>query len=75
MARQSPNPTSKMLAKAVVAGAGIGMPGVTPPPGMGAVLLYVPLGDILGKSPIDIQADLGMPWHVEDGPGVWFDEL
>ncbi|CAD0266084.1 hypothetical protein DENIT_70062 [Pseudomonas veronii] len=42
---------------------------------MGAVLLYVPLGDILGKSPIDIQADLGMPWHVEDGPGVWFDEL
>lgn len=75
MARKSPNPESKMLAKAVVAGAGMGMPGVELPEGMGAVLLYVPLSEFAGKSIHDIQADLGIRWHMEGGPGVWLDEL
>jgi len=73
--RKSPNPHSKMLENAVVGGAGMSLPGVTPPQGMGAVLLYVPLTEVLGKSPLEIQADLGMPWHCEGGPAVWFDEL
>lgn len=75
MERKSPNPNSKMLENAVVGGAGIGMPGITPPAGMGAVLLFVPLTEIMGKSAFEMQADLGIPWHCVDGPGVWFDEL
>ena len=63
-----------MLSGAVVAGAGLGMPGVNPPPGMAAVLLYVPAGEISNKSPIDIQADLGLPWHAEGGDPIWFED-
>lgn len=43
------------------------MSAINPPPGMAAVLLYVPAGEILNKSPIDIQADLGLPWQAEGG--------
>lgn len=74
MTRKSPNPESKMLANAIVGGAGMGMPGVTPPRGMGAVLLYVPLDSIQGKSPVEMQADLGLPWHCEGGQPIWFNE-
>lgn len=76
MERKTPNPESKMLARAIVGGAGMGMPGVDSPPGMGAVLLFVPLDEIAGKSPQDVQADLGLPWASGDeGEGVWFDEM
>ena len=74
MERKTPNPKSQMLENAVVGSAGISWEGVTPPPGMGAVLLYVPISEVLGKSPLDIQSDLGMPWHCEGHPPVWFDE-
>ncbi|KZN20808.1 MULTISPECIES: hypothetical protein [Pseudomonas] len=79
MKRQIPNPTSKILANAVVGGAGMGMPGIDMPKGMGAVLLYVPIADIAGKHPMEIQADLGLAWAVEDESGtcsgIWFDEI
>lgn len=74
MKREIPNPQSKLLESALVAGAGIGLPGAEPPPGMGAILLYVPLGEIVAKSPLDIQEDLGLPWYCDSGPGIWFDE-
>lgn len=75
MERKSPNPHSKLLEKAVVGGAGMSLPGVTPPQGLGVVLLYVPLSEVLGKSAIDMQSDLGIPWHCEGGQPVWFDDL
>jgi hypothetical protein len=75
MSRKTPNPESKLLANAIVGGAGLGMPGVTPPPGMAAVLLYVPIGEMLNKNIFEMQADLGLPWHAEGGDPVWFDEV
>lgn len=79
MKRPIPNPTSKILSNAVVGGAGMGMPGVEMPKGMGAVLLFVPLTEMQGKSPIELQADLGLPWACEDESGncsgMWFDEI
>lgn len=70
------NVNSEMLAKAVVGGAGLGLPpgaGI-PPRGMGAVLLYVPLSAMAGKTPVEMQADMGLPWAGEEGEPVWFPE-
>lgn len=68
------NLNSEMLAMAVVGGAGMGLPpgAGTPPPGMGAVLLYVPLSAMAGKSPIEMQADMGLPWAGPNGEPFWF---
>lgn len=75
MTRKSPNPTSTLLPNAVVGGCGMGVPPDSdPPPGMGVVLLYVPLGLVVGKSPPEIQRDLGLPWSVEGGGSYWFDD-
>lgn len=75
--RVTPNPSSKLLSKAIVAGAGLGSPpSVTPPLGYGAVVLFVPAAELVKMSPPDIQADLGMPWtDGTSGPGVWFDDF
>lgn len=71
-----PNPKSKILANAVVGGAGLGCPpDVSAPAGMGIIMLYVPLDQVVGKSLIDIQRDLGLPWFAEGGPAIWFYEL
>lgn len=43
-----------------------------PPRGMGAVLLYVPLEAMQDKSPIEMQADMGLPWAGPGGEPVWF---
>lgn len=73
-ARVIPNPNSKILAAAVVGGASLLIPpGSAPPPGMAAVILYVPLRDIVGKNLSDIQADLGVPWFMGEGEPYWFD--
>jgi len=46
------------------------------PDGMATLVLYVPMEQIIGKSPPDIQDDLGLPWSVVGGEDpVWFDEL
>ena len=78
MKRKIPNPESKLLASAVVGGAGMGIPGFDLPKGMGAVLLFVPISEIAGKNPMEIQSDLGLPWAIEDESGAcsgtWFDE-
>lgn len=73
--RKTPNPASNILATAVVGGAGLAIPPMlnTPPKGMAAIVLYVPVEHIAGKTVIDIQRDIGLPWHVEGGPGMWFD--
>ena len=70
------NIKSEMLAKAVVGGAGLGLPpgAGTPPPGMGAVLLYVPLEAMRDKSPVEMQADMGLPWAGPNGEPFWFPE-
>lgn len=74
--RATPNPLSKILSNAVVGGAGSELPlNANPPKGMAVVLLYVPVGHIEGKTPIDIQEDIGLPWSTTEGKGVWFDEL
>jgi hypothetical protein len=74
--RITPNPKSMILANAVVGGAGLGSPPeITAPAGMGTVILYVPIDCVVGKTPIDIQNDIGLPWFVEDGPAIWFDEM
>lgn len=75
--KTTPNPESKMLAQAVVGGVGLSIPpdAGTPPEGMAAVLLYVPLSLVNAKSPIDIQADLGLPWSGPAGEPIWFDSL
>lgn len=72
--RKVPNPESKLLARALVGGAGILVPqgAIEPPPGMGAIILYVPLEDVC-KDPLEIQADLGIPWSM-DGQPYWFDQ-
>ena len=74
--RQTPNPNSTMLAEAIVGGAGIDLPpDMDVPVGMGAILLYVPLEHMVGKSMPQIQADLGLPWSAGDGQGFWFSDL
>ena len=74
--RLIPNPQSKLLSKAIVAGAGLGLPpNIEIPDGMAVVLLIVPMNEMIGKRLPDIQNDLGLPWHSGDGHGVWFDEL
>lgn len=75
--RKTPNPNSKLLTKAIVAGAGLNIPqGVQPPAGYGAVLLFIPATELSKLNPLEIQADLGMPWSDgTSGPGVWFDDL
>ena len=67
-------PDSTILSAAVVGGAGLALPpdaGI-PPPGMGAVLLYVPLEVIGGKNPGEMQADMGLPWAGPNGEPYWF---
>lgn len=71
--QEMPNPQSLILSASVIAGAGIGIPTNTEiPEGMGAVLLLVPLDQLKGKSPVEIQEDIGLPWHAGNGEGVWF---
>lgn len=74
--RTIPNPDSVLLRRAIIGGAGLGLPpGLEAPPGMAMVLLYVPLRDLAGRSMPELQADLGLPWVADDGTGVWLDEL
>lgn len=74
--RDIPNPESIILKNAVIGGAGLGNPPENEPPsGMAAVLLYVPIEQILNKSPIQIQNDIGLPWHMTGGDPVWFDDF
>lgn len=74
--RAIPNPNSKILAGAIVGGVGMtAPPNAKPPEGMGLVMLYVPLQELAGKNPLDLQADLGLPWYNHSGPPVWLDEL
>ncbi|WP_321944386.1 hypothetical protein [Paraburkholderia tropica] len=76
MKRRIPNQNSSLLAHAVIGGVGLGAPPVEEAPsGMATLVLYVPLETVLGKSPPDIQDDLGLPWHLVGGDPVWFDEL
>lgn len=42
---------------------------------MAAVVLFVPMEQMIGKSAIEIQHDLGLPWHMENSKPVWFDEM
>lgn len=71
--RLTPNKDSKILKKAIIAGAGLGLPpSVSIPDGMGAVLLFVPIELLGNKSIIEIQQDIGLPWHAENGSGYWF---
>jgi hypothetical protein len=74
--RTIPNPDSALLRNAVIGGAGLGVPPDSEPPaGMGCVLLYVPLQQLVAMAPPDIQSDLGLPWAVDGGGSAWFDEL
>lgn len=74
--RTIPNPKSTLLAQAVVGGAGLFVPGeqLVPPEGKAAVLLYVPIDQMAGKSLPELQADLGLPWSMTDGAPYWFDQ-
>lgn len=66
---------STILKQAHIGGYGIGaIPVEAPPAGMGTVVLFVPLGAIMGKSPIDVQKDMSLAWSASDGSGFWFDE-
>lgn len=74
--RDTPNKKSIILKHAVIGGAGLGSPpAIEPPSGMAAILLYVPLDQVVNKTPIEIQDDLGLPWHMDDGESVWFEEF
>lgn len=74
MSRETPNPDSSLLANAVIGGCGMDIPpDSAPPPGMGVVVLYVPLPMLADKSAPDIQRDIGLPWMVEGGGTYWFD--
>jgi hypothetical protein len=76
MPRTTPNPASKLLSTAVVGGAGLELPpDLKPPAGMAAIVLFVPARHVVGMSPPQLQADLGLPWSTDDGEGVWFDEM
>lgn len=73
--REIPNPQSTLLSKAIIGGAGVGLPpDLDIPNGMAAVLLLVPIEELVSKSLPEIQEDIGLPWHAGDGPGVWFGE-
>lgn len=71
------NIDSQILSSAVVGGAGLALPpgAGNPPPGFGAVLLYVPLSILHGKSPVEMQADLGLPWAGPNGEPQWFPQV
>lgn len=71
-----PQENSRFFEEAVVGGAGMGIPpgAGNPPAGMGVVLLYVPLSVMDGKSPIEMQADMGLPWSGPNGEPYWFPE-
>lgn len=71
--KKIPNPDSQLLANAVIGGAGLGLPPVADAPeGMATVVLYVLVTEIVGKTMPDIQADLGLPWHIAGGGQYWF---
>lgn len=71
--KQIPNPKSKLLTNAVVASVGMGLPPViNTPDNMAAIVLFVPIEELHGKSAPEIQDDLGLPWHVEGGGKYWF---
>lgn len=74
--RKTPNQNSQMLASAIIGGAGLTLqPGGEVPDGMAAVVLFVPMEQMIGKSPMEIQEDIGLPWNMEGGIPVWFDEM
>jgi hypothetical protein len=74
--RAIPNPKSEILAHAVITRAGIGtFPPLDVPENMGVVVLFVPIQLIAGKTPVDIQNDIGFPWYAVNGPSAWFDDL
>ncbi len=71
--RAMPNPNSTLLTSAIVGGFGIDIPPehVVPPPGMGVIMLFVPLEKVVGQTAPEVQDDLGLPWSTGDGNGVW----
>lgn len=74
--RRTPNPKSELLAGAIIGGAGIGLPpSQEAPEGRAFVLLLVPQEQVLGRTALELQNDIGLPWHMEGGEGVWLDEL
>lgn len=75
--RTIPNPDSKLLRHAIIGGAGLCLPPgeLTAPQGMAMVILLVPLKQLTGMSPPDIQQDLGLPWSGSQGEPRWFDGL
>lgn len=68
------NSESEILSKAIVGGAGMSLPPDLgqPPKGMGAIVLFVPLEVLSCKSPIEMQADMGLPWAGPGGEPSWF---
>ncbi|MDO8728374.1 MAG: hypothetical protein Q7K26_00615 [bacterium] len=44
------------------------------PEGMAAVLLFVPINCMIGKTIPEIQADIGLPWFADSDEPFWFDE-
>lgn len=74
--RTTPNPNSEIIANAHIGGCGLTLPpSIEAPEGMAAVVLFVPMQHILGKSPIEIQKDVGLPWASSEGAGIWFDDF
>lgn len=73
-AGHQPRDQNRFFEQAVVGGAGMGIPpgSGTPPDGMGVVLLYVPLAVMDGKSPIEMQAEMSLPWSGPNGEPFWF---
>lgn len=68
--RKIPNPESTLLQKALIGGVGLGPSMEEPPPGYASVVLFVPTGEIVGKTVPQIQSDLGLPWVCTDEKGV-----
>lgn len=74
--RKIPNPESIILKNAIIGGAGITIqPNIETPTGMAAVLLFVPLDQVIGKTTKEIQCDVGLPWVMNDGESFWFDDI
>lgn len=70
-----PNPHSQILSKACVGGVGLCIPKPeTPPDGFAAVVLYIPIESINGKTAVDIQKDLGLPWYCDGNDPVWLED-